>query len=130
VGERGVRSLLCHLSAAVELSYVSHHGGEVPSGHDAAISWQEVQMTFFYVTFGIMFLILLIGTIIEDRRYTPMEQTVKAILARFDGNAEMAHRYCVNISDTATNAHLRAEYQNLAIAIYSKHIMQRRAAHV
>jgi hypothetical protein len=87
-------------------------------------------VTFCYATFGVMFLILIIGTIIEDRRHTHMEQTVKAILARFSGNAEMAHRYCVNISDTATNKHLRAEYQNLAIAIYSKHIMQRRAAHV
>ena len=83
-------------------------------------------MTFFYVVFGLMFAILLVGTILEDRRHTQMEQTVKAILARNGGDRRRAMQYCLGVAKTATNPDLKREYLMLADAVAEK----TEAAHV
>jgi hypothetical protein len=74
-------------------------------------------MTLAYVLFSVMFTVLLIGTILEDRRSTQMEQTIKAILARCHGNVGEAVNYCVSIITTTSNPHLKQEYQTLLDAI-------------
>ena len=45
-----------------------------------------------------------------------MQPTLKAILARFDGNRSAARNYCVDlsISQTFKNKHLSSEYWQLA----------------
>ena len=43
-----------------------------------------------------------------------MKLTVKAILARFNGDVQMAVDYCAVIASTASNPHLREEYRTLA----------------
>jgi hypothetical protein len=45
--------------------------------------------------------------------------TLKAILARFNGNRNAARNYCVDLSvaQTFTNRHLSAEYWQLAEAL-------------
>jgi hypothetical protein len=42
-----------------------------------------------------------------------MEITLKAILARFNGNALAAVLYCNGIADTATSPYVRREYNQL-----------------
>lgn len=89
-------------------------------------------MTFFYLTFSTMFVILLIGAILEDRRSTPVEQTVKAILARFNGDAAKAVQYCNQIADHASNPALRLEYNTLGQRIWNDAVRKEKAeaAHV
>lgn len=47
-----------------------------------------------------------------------MNWTIKAIMARFNGNVLKAHTYCIHISETATNPALRKEYRELAQRIW------------
>lgn len=44
-----------------------------------------------------------------------MNPTIKAILARFDGDEINARVYCLDIATTASNPALRNEYWNLAL---------------
>lgn len=48
-----------------------------------------------------------------------MQPTLKAILARFNGNRNAARNYCVDLSieQTFKNKHLSAEYWQLAEAL-------------
>lgn len=48
-----------------------------------------------------------------------MEFTIKAILARFDGNVAQAVQYCNRIGDTATNPALRIEYHTLGQRLWN-----------
>jgi hypothetical protein len=57
-----------------------------------------------------------------------MKHTLKAILARFDGNQEAADEYCRLIAETASNPYLRAEYSIIRVAIRLK--WKELAAHV
>lgn len=87
-------------------------------------------MTFAYLLFAVMLAILSIGAYLEDRRRTQMEQTVKAILARCNGNGKLAYQYCVGVSNTATNPHLKREYKQLAELIATIYEVKSEAAHV
>ena len=51
-----------------------------------------------------------------------MQPTLKAILARFDGNRNAARNYCVDlsISQTFKNKHLSSEYWFLAEQLSAK----------
>ena len=51
-----------------------------------------------------------------------MQPTLKAILARFDGNRSAARNYCVDlsISQTFKNKHLSSEYWFLAEQLSAK----------
>lgn len=46
-----------------------------------------------------------------------MEQTIKAILARFHGDSWEAIQYCFRIAEAATNPYLKREYEVLAVEI-------------
>jgi len=57
-----------------------------------------------------------------------MKQTLKAILARFNGDALKAFSYCDTIAQTASSADIRAEYKALAKQIWDD-VSKSEAAH-
>ncbi len=60
-----------------------------------------------------------------------MNLTIKAILARFNGDVPKAVAYCNHIADTATNANVRLEYNLLGQIIWRDAVIaeKRMAAH-
>jgi hypothetical protein len=46
-----------------------------------------------------------------------MNMTIKAILARCNGNEWKAIQYCCGVAKTATNPNIVREYEQLAVAI-------------
>jgi hypothetical protein len=55
-----------------------------------------------------------------------VEQTIKAILARFSGNVPQAVQYCNGIGDHASNPELRYEYNVLGQIIWSRAVAAER----
>ena len=48
-----------------------------------------------------------------------IDNTLKAILARFDGDYKKAIAYCDYVVDTSTNVALRIEYSTLGQQLYN-----------
>jgi hypothetical protein len=55
----------------------------------------------------------------NDGKGDAMEQTLKAILARFDGDYKKAIAYCDSIVEGSTNLALRNEYSILGQRLYN-----------
>jgi hypothetical protein len=87
-------------------------------------------MIWAYGFYLLLTIILFIGSIFEEREEKKMEHTLKAILARFSGNAAQAVQYCNGIADHTSNPALRLEYNKLGQRIWKDAREKEMAAHV